>query len=373
MDGMLPKGKLPVEMPNVPSQFLPDFIGGAAHTAHPKRCPQTGNLVGWHWSQVGTDLKVTVTEWSSDKFAKVASRTITLPNVELVPHDMVLTENYIFLKVNALSMNTLEFVSGLKGPAASLKMDGRVNVKGFIFPRPTKEPIDAIEVDIPPCFSIHFSHGYEDEKSGNLVCIFSGWPPSDSKDFLGAWGGFAPEFDRIPETFLWRIEIDVETGKTVDLSIAPGSSNVVAEHCVVHPNFVTKRAMNVYAVASNVMGDSTAPCGYSRHRVEDGSVTPLKLGERNEEIDCYFYGTRYFCGEALVVPKEGADLEKEEQAYLIGIVCDAVTDKMFISIFDLERPLREGPVCNMWLKTNVPYGLHGCFDPQSDLQTSYFC
>ena len=110
MDGMLPKGKLPVEVPNVPSQFLPDFIGGAAHTAHPKRCPQTGNLVGWHWSQVGTDLKVTVTEWSSDKFAKVASRTITLPNVELAPHDMVLTENLIFLKVNAISMNPLAFL-----------------------------------------------------------------------------------------------------------------------------------------------------------------------------------------------------------------------------------------------------------------------
>jgi carotenoid cleavage dioxygenase-like enzyme len=63
-------------------------------------------------------------------------------------------------------------------------------------------------------------------------------------------------------------------------------------------------------------------------------VTPVKLGERNEEIDCYFYGTRYFCGEALVMPKEGAGLEKEDQAYLLGIVCDAITHKTFISIFD---------------------------------------
>lgn len=373
MGGMLPKGKLAVDVPNIPSALLPDFIGGAAHTAHPQRCPRTGHLVGWHWSAVGNNLRVTVTEWSPDKFTKVASRTVMLPNVALAPHDMVVTENYIFLKVNALSMNELEFLSGLKGPAASLKMDGRANVKGFLFSRPTKEPMDPIEVEIPPCFSIHFSHGYEDEKSGNLVAIFSGWPPNDSKDFLGAWGGFAPEFNKIPETFLWRIEIDTKTGKTVDLSIAPGSSNACAEHCVVHPNFITKRAMNVYATISNVVGDSTAPCGYSRHQVEDGSSKSLKPGERNEEIDCYFYGTRYFVGEPLVVPKEGGDMEKEEQAYLMGLVFDAVSDKTFISVFDLERPLREGPVCNLWLKTNVPHGLHGCFDPKSDLVTSFFC
>ena len=374
MGGTLPIGKIAVEVPNVPPAFLPDFVGGAAHTAHPQVCPRTGHLVGWHWSDVGNGLKVTVTEWSPENFAQVASRTVILPNVALAPHDMVVTENFIFLKVNSLSMNTLDFLSGLKGPAAALKMDGRANVRGFLFSRPTNDKVvDPIEVDIPPCFSIHFSHGYEDETTGNLVAFFSGWPPSDSKDFLGAWGGFAPEFNRIPETYLWRIEIDVKTGETIDMSIAPGSSNVCAEHCVVHPHFVSKRVRNVYATVSNLVGDSSPPCGYSRHRVEDGSTLPLEPGERNNEIDCYFFGSRHFCGEPLVVPKHGADLEQEEQAYLVGVVCDAVRHKSFVSVFDLERPLREGPVCKLWLKTHVPHGLHGCFDPQSDLRTSYFC
>jgi all-trans-8'-apo-beta-carotenal 15,15'-oxygenase len=377
MDGALPKGKLAVTVPNVPSNYLPEFIGGAAHTAHPKRCPRTGNLVGWHWSQVVTDgsLQMTVTEWASDGFTKIASRTVTLPNCELAPHDMVLTENYIFIMVNSLSMNTLSFLSGLKGPAESLSMDGRGFVTGFVFARPTsdKPQVAPIEVTIPPCFSIHFSHGYEDEKTGNLVAVFSGWPPSDASDFLGAWGGFCPTYDKIPETFLWRVEIDIDEAKTVDMSIAPGSINVCAEHCVVHPNFLTKQAQNVYTMVSNLIGDSTAPGGFARHRVEDGSMKALKPGERNEEIDCYFYGTRYFGGEPLVVPKVGSDFDNEDQAYLVGLVCDSVTDKTFVSIFDLERPLRDGPVCNMWLKSQVPHGLHGCFDPQSDLKDSFFC
>jgi all-trans-8'-apo-beta-carotenal 15,15'-oxygenase len=377
MNGILPSGnRLAVDIPTIPRNFLPDFLGGAAHTAHPQRCPRTGNLVGWHWTDVGNGLKITVTEWSSSKngIIPVASRTVVLPNVALAPHDMVVTENYIVFLVNALSMNTLDFISGMKGPAASLKMDGRADVKAFIISRPTSDmSVGPIEVQVPPCFCIHFSHGYEDEKSGNIVTFFSGWPPNDSKDFLGAWGGFAPEFSRIPQTFLWRLELDPVLGKTKSLSIAPGSSNVCAEHCVVHPNFLSKKANNVYAAVSNLVGDSSAPCGYSKHRVEDDYVRSLKPGERNDDIDCYFFGSRYFCGEPLVVPKEGADLDQEDEAYLLGIVCDAVAHRTFVSVFDLKLPLRNGPVANLWLKNHVPHGLHGCFDPNSDLNTSYFC
>eukprot|EP00979_Chaetoceros_neogracilis_P016788 scaffold9434_cov267-Chaetoceros_neogracile.AAC.1 len=67
MGGILPKGKLPVKMScGVPEEYTPSFIGGAAHTAHPNICPDTGNLVGWHWSQLvdKKSLEATFTEWS---------------------------------------------------------------------------------------------------------------------------------------------------------------------------------------------------------------------------------------------------------------------------------------------------------------------
>lgn len=77
-------------------------------------------------------------------------------------------------------------------------------MKAFVFPRPTlseekkKEFEPFVVEDIPACFSIHFSHGYEDETTGNIVSYFSGWPPSDSDSFLGAWGGFCPDYIFIP-------------------------------------------------------------------------------------------------------------------------------------------------------------------------------
>lgn len=175
-------GKLPVNyIPGLPTEFQPDILGGKAHTAHPKMCPRTGRLVGWTWAQNPMDgsMEVTFTEYDSDGFRVVASESHILEGVALAPHDMVLTEHYIMLTINALNMDQLSFLSGSKGPAESLGMDGRALVRAFVFPRPALSTEEKtafapfVVNDIPACFSIHFSHGYEDEKTGNIVSYFS--------------------------------------------------------------------------------------------------------------------------------------------------------------------------------------------------------
>mmetsp|Transcript_18596 Transcript_18596/g.41416 ORF Transcript_18596/g.41416 Transcript_18596/m.41416 type:complete len:707 (+) Transcript_18596:112-2232(+) len=363
---------------NIPAEFQPDFLGGEAYTAHPKMCPRTGHLVGWRWAQDTSDgsMEVTFTEYSPEGFKVVAEATHKLEKCSLAPHDMVLTENFVVLKINALSMDQVSFLSGAKGPAECLGMDGRSPVRAFVFPRPTCKDSKMkpfVVNDIPACFSIHFSHGYEDEKTGNIISYFSGWPPSDSTSFLGAWGGFCPDYCDIPETFYWRLEIDPQGQKCVDLRVSPGAENVCAEHPVVHPGFVTRSPVFAYAQCCNVVGDASAPMGYAKLRL-DGGIPPqnLKVGEKNEDVDVFWIGSRRFAGEPLVVPKRGANLEDETQAYLLGLVYDAAEDKSSLWVFDLERDLRDGPVARIWLKTALPHGLHGCFT-QDSLQTSCFC
>lgn len=364
MDGTL-KSALPVKLgDDIPEEFVPDFIGGHAHTAHPQLCPDSGNLVGWHWAQLPLEksLEVTFTEWSNKDFSKVKSSTFQIPNCSLAPHDMAITENHIVMKINALTMNELPFLMNLKGAAAALSMDGRSPVRAFIFPRPTaKTQFEPFSVDVPACFSIHFSHGYEDEETGNIVTFFSGWPPSDSKDFLGAWGGHSPDFPKIPPTFLWRLEIDPTEKRTVSLDIAPGCNNICTEHMLVHPHFNTRKARNVYGTASNLVGDSTPPNGYVKLKVETGSTAIRKKGEVNDEVDSYWFGSRYFVTEPIIVPKEGGNIENEDEAYLLGMVRDAAKKKNFLAIFDLEQDLKEGPVAKIWLKSGIPHGIHGCF------------
>eukprot|EP00560_Eucampia_antarctica_P009622 CAMPEP_0197827286 /NCGR_PEP_ID=MMETSP1437-20131217/4098_1 /TAXON_ID=49252 ORGANISM="Eucampia antarctica, Strain CCMP1452" /NCGR_SAMPLE_ID=MMETSP1437 /ASSEMBLY_ACC=CAM_ASM_001096 /LENGTH=634 /DNA_ID=CAMNT_0043428073 /DNA_START=171 /DNA_END=2072 /DNA_ORIENTATION=+ len=358
LDGTLPQG-LPVKMSSNDDANndmpVPDFLGGSAHTAHPNICPDTGNLVGWSWSQLVDQaaLEVTFVEWNATDFTKIASSTHAIQGCQLAPHDMALTTDAILLKVNSLSMNTGLFLSGMKGPAASLAMDGRAPAYVHVFPRPTMDAttkqFEPFVVEVPACFSIHFSHAYHDDKTGNIISMFSGWPPSDSKDFLGAWGGFAPVFSQIPPTFLWRMEICTKTKTCVDLTVAPGSHNVCIEHPLVHPNFNTKKAMNVYCTASNVIGDSTAPCGYCKLLVEDGSSTKLKQGEKNTDVDVFWFGSRCFVGEPLIVPKINGNLDDETDAYLLGMVKDSVKDRTGVAIFDLkDRDLKDGPIAMLW-------------------------
>jgi carotenoid cleavage dioxygenase-like enzyme len=186
-------------------------------------------------------------------------------------------------------------------------------------------------------------------------------------------GGYAPDFGRIPPTYLWRMEIDLVAKKCVSLEIAPGSANAwCVEHVLVHPNFATRQAENVYATISNVIGDSTAPSGYCKLKVESGSRTVLTEGEANEQVAAFWFGSRYFVGEPLVFPKKGGDPENENDAYLLGMVKDAAREKYFVAVFDLVRDLREGPVCKLWMKSGIPHGIHGCFAEEAG-GPSVFC
>jgi len=375
LGGVLKEG-LPVTVGGgFPTELEPDFIGGTAHTAHPKVCPKTGHLVGWHWKQAvaSGSLEVTFSEWDKN-FNLIKTTTFDVQGCELAPHDMAMTENYIIFNVNALKMNQALFLSGIKGPAGSLSMDGRSPIQTWIFPRPCgKEQFVPYSVETPSCFTIHFSHAYEDEISGNLISFFSGWPPSDSKDFLGAWGGYAPLFSQISPTFLWKMEIDPRQKKCISLGIAPGSANVCIEHVLVHPNFNIRKAQYVYGALSNCIGDSTPPCGYARLKVETGSPLMLREGEFNEEIDAYWFGSRYFTTEPLIVPKAGSDGKNEKEAYLLGVIRDSVKERNFLAIFDLERDLKDGPICRLYFQSGTPHGLHGCFESANSPLTSVFC
>ena len=146
-------------------------------------------------------------------------------------------------------------------------------------------------------------------------------------------------------------------------------------------SFHKKKAKYVYTAAANVVGDTSPLSGFARHKADstpsstdkESKTSSLKPGERNEDIDVFFFGTRYFCGEPLVVPKTGGDRNNETEAYLLGMAHDSARDNSFLAVFDLERPLADGPVCKLWFKGSIPHGLHGCFDPNSDGKTSYFC
>ena len=358
-------------------------------------------MVGWTWAQdpVAGQLLVRLSEYVEDEggskgLHELFGKDYVFP-VDLAPHDFGMSENYAVFVFNALTMRPLNFMTGLKGPAECLDMDGRAKVQVAVVRRPGagvgeggedlvgEEPLF---VEMDAAFAIHFSHAYEED--GKVIAHFSGWPPNDSESFLGAWGGTAPEFERIPPTFLWRLEVDLKEKKS-ELRVAKGSKDVCGEHLKVrdkvrseaipykttdgtivlthnsqvHPEFQTKKCTNLFVVSSNLIGDSSPPCGYSRLMIEDD-------GADERDVESYWWGTRFFCGEPIIAPKAG-EVRGEDDGYLLGMVHDAEKDGAFLAVFDLARELSEGPVCEIECPFAIPHGLHGSWGGEGEESSSF--
>jgi carotenoid cleavage dioxygenase-like enzyme len=97
------------------------------------------------------------------------------------------------------------------------------------------------------------------------------------------------------------------------------------------------------------------------------------MGTRNLEVDAYWFGTRYFAGEPVVIPKRNGKPMDETDAYLLGMIQDSVRHRSGLAIFDLQKELRDGPVAVLWLKSSIPHGLHGCFAVDDGGNSSIFC
>ena len=96
-----------------------------------------------------------------------------------------------------------------------MKLD--VPVRLHVVPRPGSNAAVRGEkprvLDCPPWFCIHLSHATEAEDGSGLSIYGSGWPKAEPKpdgsapEFLGAWGGEAPTYDKIPVTNYWETKV----------------------------------------------------------------------------------------------------------------------------------------------------------------------
>jgi len=62
-------------------------------------------------------------------------------------------------------------------------------------------------------FSIHQVFA-RDTENGGVEIYSTGWPGSGlTGKFLDSWGGYAPDFDNIAPTYLWKTSIDIDRAK----------------------------------------------------------------------------------------------------------------------------------------------------------------
>lgn len=336
---------------------------GRAFTAHPREDRKRGRMVGWSWAAplVGDSLSAKIHEWDMATGELLHTTETKLPS-PVAPHDFALTDNWYIYVLNAMELKLAPFILGLTGPVGALCTTGQ-GVKLRLVPRPDgnaagRRPLTVTTND--PYFAIHHATAFEEaavspNAAPMLRLITAAWPRVGEGPFLGDWGGDVPMYDdgKINPTKLLQTTIRLfEDGASVERSTPMGAC---IDHPHVDPRFDGDAAVRyVYMSYCNEEGDSgSPPIGWARWDRQTG------------EKEVWLAPPNHFCEEVVVIPRPGKEEATQDEAdcWVAAMMFNADAGKSCLCILDGDN-FAAGPVAQLWLKSFIPHGLHGCYTPE---------
>jgi len=316
----LEEGHLPYELSAELDTLGCDNFDGkltTAFTAHPKLCPETGELHFFGYSPVAPFLTYHVLDASG---ALVHSAEIKVAAGTMM-HDFMITRDH------AIFMD-LPVVFDLSNMQAPLKWDESYGARIGIVPRMgTDADVQWFEID--PCYVFHPLNAYVD--GDTVVCDVG------RHDYM--WRDSMNDF---PPSYMHRW--------TFDLAKGTSGEQQLDGHAHAFPR-VDDRVVGLkhrYGWGVTSRGGGPAALG------DAGKVVKwdLETGAQGH----YDFGPQGFPGEFVFVPDD--DAAGEDEGWAIGLVYDAAEDSSDLVILDASAPGTD-PVARIHLPQRVPFGFHG--------------
>jgi carotenoid cleavage dioxygenase-like enzyme len=316
----LEEGAFPWELsPELDTVGCHDFGGklDSAMTAHPRICPETGELLFFGYSATPPYL---VYHRASADGTLVQSEEIEVKGPTMM-HDWNVTRNHvIFMDLPMIFDLELAAQGGMP-----LRWSDDYGARLGVMPRDgTNE--DVVWYEIDPCYVFHPMNSYEDGEK--IVIDVSRFPKL----------AFGPnDKDGEPAT-LHRWIIDREAGKVSDqpLDDRPADFPRIADECV---------------GLKHRYGYMMATGG----QVESFGQEIFKYDLQTGASQTCTFGPGFAAGEP-VFAKAGNGAEDE--GWLLSYLYDAARDKSDLVILDAQN-IEKGPVARVHLPTRVPNGFHG--------------
>lgn len=293
---------------------------GDALTAHPKICPETGQLISCtqRWDSPNYWVQI---------FDAQARHVRTIPVTferKGIIHDLQITDNYVII-FYAPAFHSLE--KAMKGEDPFM-WEPELGTKIHVIPRDGRGEQRVFETD--PFFSWHFCNGFE---RGNEIVIDYIW--INSIPFAQAQGSGAEKQPRR----MHRMTLDMATGKVRDEEF----SSVFCEFSRVDERRMGKDYRYGFAASSNrEWGDAH---GYNCTGRYDFKTGETKLWE---------YGPEANAGEPVYVANPDSD--REEDGWVMCFVFNP-GEGAFLSILS-AGDFDSGPVAKVHIPGRVPNGFH---------------
>ena len=304
-----------------------DFEGKltTAMTAHPRVCPETGEMLFFGYSMMGEPY---LNYYRVSKEGKlVQSEAIEIPRPVMM-HDWNITRNYVvFMDLPIVSDMDLAVTTG-----SPFGFKPECGARLGVMPREGNNS-DVRWFDIDPCFVFHSFNSFE---QGNKIVLYV------SRQQEAMVGGFKDIYGgETTVAKLWRWVIDLEKGTVSEEQLDDGACDFPR----VNDNKIGLYSDFGYCMQIKTDVESlTFGENLFKYHLESGKRTDHHLGNNVAG------------GEPVFAPKPGA--KSEDEGWVLSLVHERNSRKSKLVIIDAQAFDQE-PVAEVIIPQRVPYGAHG--------------
>ncbi len=296
---------------------------GDALTAHPKVCPDSGDLVSCtqRWDNPNYWLQV------FDKDGKHKQTTqVDFPRKGIV-HDLQITENYVVL-FYAPTCHSVERAMKGENP---FTWEPELGTDIVLIPRDGKGEV--VRINTEAFFSWHFCNGYEED--GKIIIDYI-W--INSIPFAQGQNTGAEKQSRR----MYRMTVDIAGKKVISNE---RFSEIFCEFSRIDERRMGKKYRYGFAASSNQEANWTDMHGYNGTGRFDFETGETKFMD---------YGSDANAGEPVYVPNPDSD--REEDGWVMAFVFNP-GEGQYLSIMN-AGDWDSGPVAKVHIPTRVPNGFH---------------
>lgn len=305
-----------------------DFVGrlNTAMTAHPKKCPVTGEL---HFFGYGYCPPFLTYHRADAAGNLVQSEVIEVPGATMV-HDFAITEHSVVFMDLPVVFDPTMIMSGTMPFHWSDDYGARIG----IMPRGGSNA-DVRWFEVEPCYVFHPLNAAEDP---------SGQIEVDVVRYPYIWRANALEF---PPATLHRWTVDTATGSVKEQPLD--------DQNIEFPRVDERRVGRPHRY------------GYAVNGAEEGltfGTAMTKYDLVTDSFERHDFGPGRAPSEGAFVP--ASDGASEDEGYVLTYVYDAARDKSDLVILD-ARDFAAPPVATIGLPQRVPFGYHGNWVADAEL------
>ncbi|KAH6760857.1 nine-cis-epoxycarotenoid dioxygenase 4 [Perilla frutescens var. frutescens] len=317
-----------------------DFDGklNMSMTAHPKSDFQTGETFAFRYGPVPPFLTYFRINADGEKQPDVPIFSMTSPSFL---HDFGITKKYAIFNEIQLGMNPLEMVGGGSPVGANPSKVPRIGV----IPRYAKDESEMRWFEVPGFNTIHAINAWDEDGGDTVVMV--------APNILSV--EHTLERMELIHASLEKLTIDLKNGR---VSRHPLSTRNL-DFGVLNPAFIATKHKYVYAAVGDPMPKVSG--------VVKLDVSVSEEDRRDCIVASRMFGPGCFAGEPFFVARQPENPDADEDdGYVVCYVHDEIRGESRFLVMDAKSPNLD-TVAAVKLPRRVPYGFHGLFVRQSDL------